>query len=453
MDINHGAGSRRQTKPQTGVPSSELLTADPQAFSALSLLADESLHIRRGAAEHLLFSARSFRAIPPQVVARVCTEQDQETVSSLISFLGEVHDPANIASTVCLRFLSDERPGVALDAATALREIVARSQAPIIPMVVLAHSTAVRNDPRVVAFAGHDREVSEAEAEIRETVADCLQRSERSHKAYLKNAIVPARGEWTKEQLDLILVSLCSPGQSVRAFALKILQAYGDRIEPEQLPKVWSSLAFVMPWYEASSSGKQFEYFNALRRVEMPTILAPLVESFTCPEASVSSMARDFSAVFLARQGSPDAAIARTEEMLWSGVPSIAGGAASNLVILAGLDDIEPSLAWRLVRLSLDAAIERAKDGEPVVREFLRAFSLLETTQEQVLQRLSDTIDTTRSSHALTVVARLLGAIPWEGEASYSEARKLLEVLIRSSFDRVAQTATRVLSFARGSLE
>lgn len=427
--------------------ASALCTASPRAHSALSLLADESLTIRRGAAEHLLFSVRSFNAVPVEVVRCLCEEQDTELVSSLLSFLGAVKDPAEFAPVLCARFISDSRPGVAVDAAAALGEIATRSTAPILPMAVLSSVTPSQDDPRLKAFASGDGRAVQ-NREIQDLVSRCLRLSERAQKSDLKHATHPVKGSWSEEQLHIVLVGLCSPGETVRSFALKLLTVCADQLPPEYLPKVWTTLSFVMGRLEAATTVKQFEYFNALRRVELPEELAPLVESFECRAQSVTSMARDFTAVYLARRGNPVGAVARTEEVLWSDTASASGGAASNFIILAGLDDTHPALAWSMVRTTLEAALERAGDGVPVIREFLRAFSLLEACQPEVLNFCADTIATSSSPDVLTMTARLIGSIPWENTELQAEAGQLLRVLTKSRFSRVALAAERVLALA-----
>ena len=438
-------GQKERAGAEAGGASAEALTSSPKAHSALSLISDESLQIRRGAAEHLLFSVRSFSAVPPEVVARVCQEQDPEIVSSLLSFLGAVRDPGGVAPVVCARFVSDSRTGVAVDAAAALGEISSRSSVALLPMAMLAGITPLHDDPRLKAFGAGERTIAD-EQRAQQVVARCLRLSERAQKLDLKNSTHPVEGSWRDEQLDIVLAGLCSPGQSVTAFALKLLTAYADRLTPEQLSKVWVGLAFVMERFEGASTVKQFEYFNALRRVEAPAELAPLVESFKCRDRSMASMARDFTAVCLARQGNPSAAVARIEEMLWSETDSGSGGAASNFIILAGLDDTNPALAWQMVRMTLDATLDRAGDGSRVVREFLRAFSLLENCHAHVLNYCADTIAAAPSPDVLIATARLLGCVPWEGAAHQAEAGDLLRVLTKSRYPRVALTATRVLA-------
>ena len=439
--------NRSVERPETEKPASAACTTSPRAHSALSLLADESLAIRRGAAEHILFSVRSFNAVPREVVSCLCEERDTELVSSLLSFLGAVKDPAGVAPVLCARYISDSRPGVAIDAAAALGEIATRSTAPILPMTVLSSVTPSQDDPRLKAFASADMRAAQ-NREIKDLVSRCLRLSERAQKTDLKHFSRPIEGSWNEEQLHVVLIGLCSPGETVRSFALKLLTVYADQLPAEYLPKVWTTLSFVMERLEAASPVKQFEYFNALRRVELPEELAPLVESFSCRAQSVTSMARDFTAVYLARRGSPVGAVARTEEVLWSDTASASGGAASNFIILAGLDDTNPALAWSMVRMTLEAALERAGDGNAFIREFLRAFSLLEACQPDALTFCADTISTRSSPDVLTMTARVLGCIPWENADLQAGAGQLLRALTKSRFSRVALAAERVLALA-----
>lgn len=423
-----------------------LFTPSPQAHAAQALLSDESLDVRRAAAEHLLFSVRSFTAVPPEVVVRVCEEQDSEIVSSLLSFLGSVNDPASIAPVVCARFLSDTRSGIAVDAAAALGEVTVRSSVPFVPMTVLASTTLMRDDPRVRVFVGTKHGQGNEEQEVQELVARCLRIPERDQRNDLMKFSQPINGVWRDEQLNAVLVGLCSPGASVSTLSLRLITAYADLLSFGQLAKVWTGLGFVMNRYELASPETQFEYFNAVRTVEMPAELAPLVETFKCQGRSMEGMARDFTAVCLARDGYLAEAVARTEEMLWSETPSLSGGAASNLVILAGLDATHPNAGWRMVRMCLDAAIDRAGDGKDVVLEFLRAFSLLDSCQAQVLNYCADTIAKKSSPDALIITARVLGCIPWESSERQAEAGELLQVLANSHFSRVALAARRILT-------
>lgn len=431
-------------------PASAVCTTSPRAHSALSLLADESLTIRRGAAEHILFSVRSFNSVPREVVRRLCEEPDTELVSSLLSFLGAVKDPAGVAPVLCARFISDSRPGVAIDAAAALGEIATRSSSPILPMAVLWSVTPSQGDPRLKAFASGAGGAAQ-QRDIQDLVSRCLRLSERAQKTDLKHTTHPIEGSWKEEQLHVVLIGLCSPGETVRSFALKLLTLYADQLPPEYRPKVWTSLSFVMDRLENASPVKQFEYFNAMRRLELPEELAPLVESFKCRAQSVTSMGRDFTAVYLARRGIPVGAVARTEEMLWSDMASASGGAASNFIILAGLDDTNPALAWKMVRMALEAAVERSGDGNAVVRELLRAFSLLEACQPEALNFCADMVARSSSPDVLTMTARLLGCIPWENDEVLTGAGELLQVLTKSRFARVAIAAGKVLAKASES--
>jgi hypothetical protein len=137
--------------------------------------------------------------------------------------------------------------------------------------------------------------------------------------------------------------------------------------------------------------------------------------------------------------------------MLWSDMASASGGAASNFIILAGLDDTNPALAWKMVRMALEAAVERSGDGNAVVRELLRAFSLLEACQPEALNFCADMVARSSSPDVLTMTARLLGCIPWENDEVLTGAGELLQVLTKSRFARVAIAAGKVLAKASES--
>lgn len=414
---------------------------------ALSLLSDPSVLVRRGAAEHLCVGAKRFSAIPHEVVSKIFSESDVRTVSSLVSFVAAANDPEGVAAPVCGRLLADERVGVAVDAAIALGDIAANSSAPLVPMAMLACSTPSLRDLRVRAFdsVGHLQAGSGGKA-VR-LVERCMQASEKAQRLDLKESCIPGKTGWTDSQVDKIVAGLCSPGRTVRNLALKLISAYAEGLEPAQRCKVWTALGFVMDRYEEETAAIQHEFFNVIRGSEMPASLTPMVDSFACAEHSDVSMARDFTSVFLARALKPYDGVGRLAEMLWSDSPSLSGGAASNLIVLASHEGTSHELAWAMVNTVLDVLLERAGESRQTTKMFLKALAYLDRLHPEVIRYCEEAVATGESPQQLYTVARILGVIPWDVDETGNMDRVmlLLQDLCNSPHERVARVAHRLL--------
>ena len=314
-------------------------------------------------------------------------------------------------------------------------------------MTMLAQSAVSTNDLRIRAFG----RVGELEVAVKNDtvglVQRCLEVSERAQIKDLKETCWFTEEALTDAKLDKIVAGLCSTGSKLRKLALRIIGAHAESLQPAQRAQIWAGLAFMMDTFEAESSAIQHEFLSAVRLSEMPAALAPMVESFVCPEHSDVGMARDFSAVYVARHQRPFAGLDKMCEMLWSDSASLSGGAASNLLLLAKVDDVPRDLAWTAVQHALEAYMERASDSWPVRKEFLRAFYYFDSMHAEVVGFCEKAIGRFKSPQEQYAIARLLGVVPWDADQQEVLGRvaDLLEELSQSPHDRVAEVARKLL--------
>jgi len=419
-------------------------TVPSAAQAAMGLLSDPSLEVRRAASEFVSMHPQHYSSIPVAVFQQLFRERDGQVTSNLLSFVAAVPDGRGVVAPACIRLLADERPGIAIDAASALSEGRDIGRGAVIPLVVLGLVSARRQDPRVE----RSRRIDGADPEFREAIAQqaaqALSASERSHRTALKVSLESVRGDLTDEQVQALAIAVCSPGASVRSLALKALTAFGGDLTGSQRQLVWGALAFAMADYEHETCVAQHEFFGAICSSDMPGELAPMVESFRCIDDADVHMAHDFTVVSLSRHHDPHGAMERLAAMLWAQSPSTVGGAASNLVILLG--DIDPVVGASAVSRLMEALVERAADGRAVVNKMVSAFGRLGSFHGEVLERSGELLARHQNPEVLVALARVLGAIPWQMPEHREIAGALLQALARMPLRRVSETAKYILN-------
>jgi len=414
------------------------------AHAALSLLSDESLLVRREAAEFLSFHTPLFDSPPAGALQQLFYEKDPFVVSSLLSCVAEIPDRRGLVAPVCLRLMKDSHREIALEAAQILSEGRELGLGPVIPLEVFSRTHPRVRDERLELVSAAHEAPTDFQRTVRAAVDQQLSLSERAQKAQLKDLVMSLSGRFNDEALHAVLIGLCSPGSSVRALSLKVLSAYSSHLTAEQKPLVWGALAFAMSDYELASCVMQHEFFNAVRSSDMPAELAPMIEGFDCRDDVDVKMARDFTAVYLARHADPCAAVERLADMLWAPHESTVGAAASNLSIL--LVDIDRTVGVKIVDSLMEALIDRVLDGRAVTDAFIRAFSQLDGFHAEVLERCSNALSLHQSPEVMIAIARLVGSMPASDPQLLHEATQILEYLSRAPYARVARTANYILS-------
>ncbi len=411
-----------------------------RAELAVSFLADPSITVRRASADFLTNSAGLFPSIPARVLARIPKEPDAEAVSSLLSFVGQVPDGQGLGAPVCLRMLWDQRAGIAVDAARALAEGRDLGEAAIIPMHVLAKTTARARDARVEAYLDFQGAQSER---IRRIVEENLSLSERAQRELLKRLVADGPRELCDEQFAHLLVGLCSPGIAVRRFSAKVLTAYADSFARERQKLLWGGLSFISADVERETTVRQHEFLHLVRASEMPAELAPMVETLRFSDDADLQMARDFTAVYLARNGDPVAAVDRLSEMLWSPNATTVHGAASNLVILLG--HVRDGVGMRILDSLLASLVARAGEGRAIVLSVTEPFVALQRFQGELVGRCAELASPGQDPDVLHALVVLIGGLTPECTEVAASARELLEYLSTVPYERVAASARHIL--------
>ena len=416
------------------------------AQAAEELLSDSSVTVRRAAAEYLALNRNPLQGSLPKILRQVFLDSDPQVVSSLVSALERTPDSSGVVIPALLRLFRDSRYEIACDAALALGEGKKGAATAAIPLMVLAQSAFNREERDLCDRARGCYEGAPFASQMSSMVDYHLSMSERSQKQVLKNMLASGASPLEDGDLRHLLVGVCSPGVVVRSFALRALAAYGDSLRDEQRPFVWAALAYVMADYEAASSPNQHEFLNVVRASEMPAALAAMVERFDCRDNVDVRMARDFTAIHLARHADPLDAIERLTEMLWAQNASTVSGAASNLTIL--LLDIDKKLGVGIVNRLMEAVAERAFDGKEIVDALVSAFVRLDTFHAEILNQCAELVSLHQSPEVMIAVAKVIGSSPPTDPALTKQALELLEYLSSTPYPRVALTARRILSRA-----